>query len=442
MYYTMDKSLAIELIQNFIQKPLPNLIDRDLRTPQLLKQKANVIVGPRRAGKTYFLFNIIQRMNKEKNQMLYVNLEDDRLLPLTLTDMDLLLKTYYEIYPETKDTSLYLFLDEVQNLQEWERFVRRILDTENIFVFLTGSSSKIFTTEIATQMRGRSLSYTILPFSFQEFLRSKDKHPGQYPSTKQQSWTLNLLSEYLNFGGFPEVTIIESERTKIKLLREYVEVMLLRDIIERHGIHNIKVLRMLFSAIIESFSKPFSIHKFYNSLSSQGIKVSKNTLYDYLTYLEDAYVVLPVKRFSYSQRKIEQSLPKTYLMDNGYILQHRFRPTDDTGRLMENVVAVELFRRKKHDPRYQVFYWKNPQGVEVDFIVVKNNKSYDLIQVAYDIDKKDTLDREINALLKASDSINIKNLYLISWDTEKQISMNEKKIDVIPLWKWLLNEKG
>lgn len=436
----MDKSLAVELIQNFIQKPLPNLINRDLETPQLLKQKANIIIGPRRAGKTYFLFNVIQRMNKEKNQMLYINLEDDRLLPLTPNDMDLLLKTYYEIYPETKDTSLYLFLDEVQNLQEWERFVRRILDTENIFVFLTGSSSNIFTTEIATHMRGRSLSYTILPFTFEEFLRSKDKHPGKHPSTTQRSWTLKLLSEYLTFGGFPEITLVDSERTKIKILREYVEVMLLRDIIERHAIHNIKVLRMLFSAIIESFSKTFSVHKFYNSLNSQGIKVSKNTLYDYLYYLEDAYVVLPVKRFSYSHRKIKQSLPKTYLMDNGYILQHRFRPTEDTGRLMENVVAIELFHRKKHDPRYQFFYWKNPQGIEVDFIVVKENRSYDLIQVAYDIDKKETHDREISALLKASESINTKNLHIISWDTEKQISINEKKIHVIPLWKWLLNE--
>jgi len=441
MYYAMDKSLAVELIQNFIQKPLPNLIDRNLKTPQLLKQKANIIVGPRRAGKTYFLFNIIQRINKEKNKMLYINLEDDRLLPLTPTDMDLLLNTYFEIYPETKDTSLYLFLDEIQNLQQWERFVRRILDTENIFVFLTGSSSKIFTTEIATQMRGRSLSYAILPFSFNEFLRSKDKHPEKYPSTKQRSWTLKLLSEYLTFGGFPEVTLIDSERTKIKLLREYVEVMLLRDIIERHAIHNIKVLRMLFSAIIESFSKPFSIHKSYNSLNSQGIKVSKNTLYDYFYFLEDAYVVLPVKRFSYSQRKIEQSLPKTYLMDNGYILQHRYRSTEDTGRLMENVVAIELFRRKKNDPRYEFFYWKNPQGIEVDFVVVKNNKSYDLIQVAYDIEKKETYDREINALLKASESINTKNLYLISWDTEKQINVNENKINVIPLWKWLLDEQ-
>lgn len=435
----MKKEIAIELIKDFHEKPLPDIINRELelRLPKI--KKAITIIGPRRAGKTFFLFNNMERLkNVKRTEILYVNLEDDRLLPLELEDMDKILKTYYEIYPENRKKMIYLFLDEVQNIDGWELFVRRVLDSENAQVFLTGSSSKLLAKEIATSMRGRAIPYIILPFSFREFLRVKEFELEKFLSSDKKAWLMKYLDEFIRWGGFPEVVLDDDELSRVRTLKDYVEIMLMRDMAERHKIKNITVLRMLFSALQASFSKEFSVHKFFNYLKSQGIKISKNTLYEYFRYFEDAFAILPVRRFGYSIRETEQSIPKVYQIDNGYAGQLSASFSHNIGRLMENLVAVEWLRRRSLNPKLEFYYWKDISGKEIDFVIKEGPKICELVQVCYDIEDFDTRLRETKALIKASIELKCNNLSVITWDYEETETNDNKKLTYIPLWKWLL----
>ena len=432
----MKKDLFAQIILDFHQRKLPKIIERDT-TIKMSKNKAIAIIGPRRAGKTYFLFNIMQRLmsNVDKSQILYVNLEDDRLLPLSLNDMSTFLETYYEIYPENKSKRVYMFLDEVQNLSGWEIFVRRVMDSENVQMFITGSSSKLLSKEIATSMRGRSLSYYILPFSFREILNAKGIKIKKYISSETKAKMMNTLREYMKSGGFPEVVLEDDKETKLRILREYSEIMLMRDIVERHSIKNIRILKMLFNYILSSFGAEFSVHRYYNILRSQGIKISKNTLYLYLQYLEDAFGIISVRRFSYSLVKIEQSLPKIYPIDTGYIWQSGMNFSPNTGRLMENLVAVELLRREYANPMLQFYYWKDT-SYEVDFVIKEGERVRELIQVTYASGKDEIERREIKALKKASEELRCRNLTVITWDYDD----DKEGIKFIPLWSWLLKK--
>jgi len=439
----MRKETAVEVIKDFHERALPKVVDRDIKVKLPATKKAITIIGPRRAGKTYFLFNTMERLEGVKRtEMLYVNLEDDRLLPLGLGDLDRLLRTYYEIYPGNRKKRVYMFFDEVQNVDGWELFVRRVLDTENAQVFITGSSSKLLAKEIATAMRGRAISYLILPFSFPEFLRAREMEMERYLSSEKKAWIMKYLDEFVKFGGFPEVLLERDELSRVKMLNEYVEVMLMRDVVERHNVKNIKVLRMLFNALLSSFSKEFSVHKFFKFLGSQGIKASKNTLYQYIQHLEDAFAILPLRRFSYSIREIEQSLPKVYLIDSGYAAQLGFRSSQNVGRLMENVVATELLRRRSVNSMLEFYYWKDTSGKEVDFVLKEGRTISELIQVCYDVEEYGTKMRERKALIKASEALRCKNLTIITWDYEEKETTDGRKIAYTPLWKWLLGRTG
>jgi predicted AAA+ superfamily ATPase len=435
----MKKETVTLLIKDFHERPLPRVIERHLELRLTDTKKAITIIGPRRAGKTYFLFDNMMRLKDvEKSKMLFINLEDDRLLPLDLSDLDEFLRTYYEIYPENRKERMYLFLDEIQNVDGWETFVRRILDQENIMVFVTGSSSKLLSKEIATSMRGRSTTYLMLPFSFGEFLKVREFEIEEYLSSAKKSWMMKYLDEYIRFGGFPEIILDDDEVSRVRTLKEYVEIMLMRDVVERHNVKNTKVLRMLFNALLSSLSKEFSVHKFFNFLKSQGIKVSKNTLYEYFQHFEDAFAVLPVRRFSYSIRGIEQSLPKVYQIDNGYAAQLGLRFSENTGQLLENVMAVELFRRTFQNPKLEFYYWKSNSGKEVDFVLKEGKDIIELIQACYNIDDWETKIRETKALITAGEELDCKHLRIITWDQEGEETTNGKQIIYIPLWKWLL----
>jgi len=436
----MKREIFAELIKDFYEGGLPDLVRRNLDISLPAAKKAITIIGPRRAGKTYFLYDLMRRFTDIKqDEMIYINLEDDRLLPLNLSDLDLFLQTYYEMYPKNQRRTVYLFLDEIQNVPGWENFVRRILDTKNIIPFITGSSSKLLAKEIATSMRGRSISHLILPFSFEEYLRSSDVTVEKYLSSARKSIIKNKLMNYIEYGGFPEVILEEDERLKIKILKEYVEVILIRDIIERHNVRNTKILRILFNALVSTYSKQFSAHKFYNSLRSQGIKISKNTIYEYLGYLEDSFFIFPVRKFDFSLRNIEHSLPKIYIVDNGYPSKLGLRSSPDTGRLMENTVGIELFRRMSNDPLLKLDYWRDIRGMEVDFVVRERTEVKELIQVCYDIDDYDTKTREVHALMKASDELDCDTLKIITWEGKEDENIDGKVINFISLWEWLLD---
>ncbi len=437
----MKRDVIVEIIRDFHEKRLPESVQRDVRLPTEISGKAVAVIGPRRAGKTYLLYQTLERVGRREDA-LYINLEDDRLFPADISTLDEVVRTYYEIYPDNRERTVYLFFDEVQNVEGWERFVRRLLDTGNVRIYLTGSSSRLLAREISTSMRGRSLSYSLLPFSFREFLRARGVDYDEYMSSAKKSSVMNALTDYMKFGGFPEVALETDENLRIKVLKEYVDVMLMRDIIERHAIRGTKVMRLLMNAVFASFSKEFSTHKFFNDLRSQGIKVSKTTVYEYMQYLEDAFAITPVRRFSYSLRDVERSLPKIYPIDNGYIAQSGSEHSENIGRLMEAVVAQELFRLTAERPLLSFYYWKAPSGREVDFILKNGSEVEELIQVAYDVSDSRTKEREIKGLLKASEELRCDKLTVITWDLHEEEVFEGKTVKFLPIVRFLMNGLG
>ncbi|MBU2522847.1 MAG: ATP-binding protein [Nanoarchaeota archaeon] len=444
----INKEKWAEIIKDWQGQKLPYLVEREnLISPDFAIKRAISIIGPRRIGKTYEMFLIIKQIIEKngRDKTLYINLERADLGVLNYSDLVNLLEVYYSLFPQNKKKTIWLFLDEIQNVSQWEKFVRTCLD-EEIKVFLSGSSAKLLSKEIATAMGGRNLSYTVFPFSFREYLSAKgfsqDKYYAEKPkvsgitgtqsvpyySSEEKSKLINHFDDYLNWGGYPEAVLFSEQREKI--LRDIFDTAILKDVIERHGIRNISAMKLLIKALLSS--KEFSVHKFYNYLKSQNIKVGKNVLYNYLHYLEDAFFVFPLRKFNLSYKKAAQSLPKIYFIDNGLL---RVNQIDDKGGLLENLVFTELLRKE-----FNISYYQNTIKEEVDFLITEGKKVKKLIQVCYDLDNFVTREREIKSIVKASEEFDCDNLLIITKNQEEEIVTGKNKIKVIPAWKWLLEK--
>ncbi|MFH0752620.1 MAG: ATP-binding protein [archaeon] len=426
----INKEYWAEVITDWNKKEFPQIINRDIKIDfDLDINRVFSLIGPRRAGKTFDLLNIAKQISEKygKDKTLYINFERPDFGTLTSLDLVLMLKAYYSLFPENSSKKIWLFLDEIQNVKEWETFVRTCLD-DGIKVFISGSSSKLLSKEVATSMRGRNLSYSIFPLSFKEFLFFKNFELQKAYSSSEKAQLLNYFENYLNFGGYPEVVLFSSEKEKI--LRDIFDTAIFRDVLERHKIRNSMLLKNLIRALLSA--KEFSVNKFYNYLKSQQIKSSKDALYKYLDYLEDAFFIFKLNKFSLSYKKAERSLPKIYFIDNGILTNNKI---DDKGRLLENLVFLELIRREN-----DVSYHQTPQNEEVDFLIKKGKKVTQLIQVCYDFSNFMTKDREIKSLVNASEEFNCSNLLVLTNSHEEEIKKNGKKVIVKPTWKWLLHK--
>lgn len=427
---------AKEYLVDFQKGTLPELVERELRIAETKKIKS--LIGPRRAGKTYFMYQQMKRLlanGIKKESILYLNFEDPRLSGITFRDIRELIKLHWQLHPASLNEKLHIFIDEPQDVDNWEQAVRALHD-EGFDIYLSGSSSKLLSSEIATSLRGRTLAYTILPFSFREFLRMhKLSFEAERLSAREKATLLHLLEEYLEFGGFPEIALENNPENKVRILNEYFNLVVYRDIIERYKIKNTALVKWLIKTLSSSFSKEFSIHKIYLTLKSQGVHISKNTLYAYASMLEDSLFVFFVPKFRHSMRKRELAVSKAYLSDLGFA--KLVEVGEERGRKMENVVFLELERRK--EPLTNIFYWKNPQQEEVDFVIQKNSKIEQLIQVCKDIRDRDVRKRELRALLKASKELKCRNLLVITEDYEMEEKVKGRKIKFTPLWKWLLS---
>ena len=429
----ISKEALAQIILDFQREELPELIERDLKVDlEIPLKRATVILGPRRSGKTYYLYSLIKKLldqKIEKQRILYVNFEDPKLVEASLDDLVLLLEVFYELYPQNKKEIVWLFFDEIQNIKNWEIFIRNILDREKVRVFISGSSSKLLSKEIATSMRGRTLSYLLLPFSFSEFLKAKNIKYKRFFSSQEKAIFLNAFKEYFSFGGYPEAVIYPKERKRI--IQEIIEVTIYRDLIERHKIRNDKLIKIMFNYLIKA--KLFSVHKFYNFLKSLNIKVSKNSLYNYLEYFSDAFIFFPLRKFAWSLKNIEQSIPKIYTVDNGLIENIL---GEEKSKKFENLVFLSLLR-KGFEPNKEIFYFSS-FNYEVDFLIKQKRKITALLQACFDIHSYQTKEREIKSLIKASEEFNCNHLIIITFDYETSEKVKGKTIKFIPLWKWLL----
>jgi hypothetical protein len=410
-----------------------NVIEREIRLKPT-KDFSIAIIGPRRAGKTFACYYLIKKLNLEDNKYLFVNFEDDEIKRRNREEIVKCIQTHVEIYGEEPE---FIFFDEVQNLADWQSFVYSLIEKKRYFIFLTGSSSKLLSREIATQLRGRSLNCVVFPFSFKEFLLSRAIKIKKIYSSIEEAKIKKFLDEYLRNGGFPQVVLNEIDGKTFA--REYINVVLYKDLVERFEIENVDATRYLLYSLVENFSKEFSVNKIYQGMKEKGMEVSNKVLYSYLSYIQEVFFSFLVKKFHYSYRKSELTIPKAYVSDVGIASNFsEYSFSENIGRLMENLVFLKLKKLELGNLIESIFYWKDYQRHEVDFVVKEELKIKQLIQVTY-ANGKDEIDRrEIRALLKASELLNCKDLLIITWDYEDEIKINNEVIKCLPLWKWLL----
>lgn len=429
----MIKDFFKRLITDFIEKDITGILSRNYNIP-LESKKIISLIGVRRSGKSSILFDTINRLRKniDKENIIYINFEDDRLYPLELKSLDLLLEAYFELYPAKKDEKIYLFLDEVQVVDNWELYVRRIYDNENIQIYITGSSAKLLSTEIATSLRGRTITYEIFPFSFKEYLEYKNIDVNLH-SSKSLSFIKNALESYLIDGGFAE-TIGEESSISRKILSDYLELIVYKDIVDRYNVSNRSLLKILNKYCFTNIATLVSFTKLYNEFKSQGYKVSKDTIFNYVSHLEDAYTIFTLPIYRNSIKEEQRNPKKIYAIDNGFKKIYDYAIGEDKSKLYENIVFLHL-RRQTRD----IYYFKQKQ--EVDFYARIESKEY-LVNVSYVIEDEKTRKREIDGLLEAMEYLKIDKSYLITKEEESIVELEDnKKIYIVPLYKYLLQEE-
>ncbi len=444
----MDSLLIELLIAQAMEMPLPELTRRDVVWPQMPK-KVQAITGMRRAGKTSYLQQVMGDFladGLEREGLLYLNFEDERLLGLPAGDLTHFVEAYYRRCPERRGKKLSVFcLDEIQLISGWESFVRRLLDTEKVQIFVSGSSSRMLSREVATSLRGRGLETTVWPFSFREALR----HQGQEPAGKSGFWTPREVSRlesafqsYLRAGGFPEAQGTAPALHR-HLLQSYVDACLFRDVVERHQVTNLPALRSLIRQLLGAPASLFSIHKCWNDMKSQGLAVAKESLHAWLGQLEDAFLLLTTPLSTASERQRQVNPRKVYPCDHGLIPVYDRSGKANLGHSLETIVAVELKRRGA-----ELAYAMTEEGAEVDFAVTHADGSKELIQVSAELHSADTVARELRpfqpgACFLAPGWTKVPRLLLtLDMATAIQTQSSAPALTTVqPVWAWLLAAK-
>ena len=418
-----------KIITDFHEKKMPPTILRDIRIP-FDSGKIVSLIGVRRSGKTSILYRLIEKLREYVNpaNIVYINFEDDRLFPLQLQNLNDLIEAYYELHPEKREEKIHLFFDEIQNVENWEIFVRRIYDTLNVELFITGSSSKLLSAEIATSLRGRTITYEIFPFSFSEYLRFRKIEINLY-SSKSLSYIANAFNDYLHHGGFAE-TIEVMPDIRSKILSDYANLIIYKDIVERYRIKNLALMKHLVKYCFTNMATAVSTTKLYNDFKSQGFKLGKDTLFEYFSYLGDAFAIFSVPIFRNSVREEQRNPKKIYAVDNGFKSVFDVSLSPDYGRLYENAAFLHL-RRKSGE----VYYFLQKQ--EVDFYC-KTDMGPLVANICYDIKNPKTRKREVTGLVEALTYFNCNQGYLLTGDHEETAVYDSKNIMILPLWKWLL----
>ena len=405
------RELLLELHGEFLENLQgPEIFDRKLVIPSL-PRKIKTLIGMRRTGKTHAILQLAKSWINNgiaPTRILYLNFEDDRLFPTSLKNLQEIIETFYALYPENYEQKCYLIFDEVQVVEDWFRVMRRLVDTKFVDIYLTGSSAKLLSTEISTTLRGRSIAIEIWPLGFYEYLRFKKYHytPSQRIVGKQKANIKKQLEIYLQRGGFPE-TINAAFIDHQRILQDYVSVVIMRDIIERHHISNLKLMRYFIITLLKNVGSQLSINKLYNDCKSQGIPVGKDTLYEYLDYVEDAYLAFAVPLYSQSIRKTETNPKKIYAVDVGLANAYSLMPNANHGHLFENLIYLDL-RRAGCD----VYYYLTADRYEVDFLVKTPAGKLKLFQVAWNVDNPETLTREKRALAQAEKELGVKGVLI------------------------------
>lgn len=427
-----------ELFKSLIalsQAELPfERIEREIELP-VQPELIITVPGVRRAGKSSLLMLAVHKLlasGVKREQILWVNFDDERLDRMPMEELDEVLQAYREMYPDIELKDVYMFFDEIQNIDGWDLFVLRVFKSYCRNVYVTGSNAKLLSSEISTALRGWTLDYEMLPLSFREFCRFKGIDAHSYlESDKAKRYA--AMEEYIHGGGFPRVVLSTDKSMKLRLLQGYFNTMLFRDLAERHAIKNIEALRYFLKRVMHNLTKTTSINAIVNDMRSNGVSVSKDDLYNWADWAVEAYLFVRYPKYSRSLVKENQSLRKYYVIDTGMRQAVLMPQSEDKGKLLENIVALELFRRRGADRK--MFYWQD--GRECDFVVQREEHVEELIQATWDIEDEDTRKREIDGIKEAAKGTNCNKLTIVTREQKETIEEDGFRIEVVGVEEWL-----
>jgi predicted AAA+ superfamily ATPase len=421
----MDKkqvfsTIIADSIAKKYEQSLPRMVSIPLDVPKIIS-----IIGPRRAGKTHLMYYTIQELRKTvpADRLVYINFEDDRLFPLQLEEMENLVQAYYEMYPGNKDQQVWFFFDEIQEVSNWEKFVRRLSDTEQCRIYITGSSSKMLSRELASGLRGRTLTYEVLPLNFAEFL-AFNHIEAAVNGSKAQAEMLHWFDRWLKQGGFPELVFLPQDLHR-QTISEYLDLMLYRDLTERFDLRNPAMLKYLLKYVLSNLAQSLSTTRIFNDLKSMGYSIGKNTVFDYLSHLEEAFVLFQVPIWHRSVKNQARNPNKFYCIDPAfkYVVHH----TNDIGRVFENAIFLHL-RQKGLEIHYLL------NGQEVDFYW----KDGTPINACWEMTQLSTKNREVEGMFSALEKYNLPEGIILTRDHQEEIQHNGRRIQVQPAWRYFL----
>jgi len=425
MNYEAAKAIVSEWLQ---REPVPGLIVRRSPSSEIApKGSVLAIVGARRSGKTFLMYQMAQKAESSGGSSLLVDFEDYRLTSLVPGDMELFLRAHNEL----ADRPLtHLFLDEVHSLPDWSRVIRTLCNRRRYHIVVSGSNARLLEREVSTELRGRHTSRRMLPLSFAEYLDFKGIDVDRTMLYTEQSGKLSgALRSYMETGGFPEVVLAGSNLRKSELLSSYFRTVFFNDLVERFDIHAAPTMRGLMEYFLHSFSTLFSISRFTGRLKSEGISSSKKTVSAYLSYLEEAFFIHTGELCDPSAHKRRMNPRKVYLMDHGFAAIP-LAYSENLGLLLENVVATELLRRGRK------FYYYRGRG-ECDFITDGAESGREVIQVCWVLDKANQ-QREYDSLLEAGANAGASSCTVITSDDRSTFERDGRTVEILPAWQWLL----
>lgn len=403
------------------------LVERDV----LLREGnfINSIIGPRRAGKTSLMLLYKKKLTTPESNKIFINCEDIDFVGIKADDLDKIEEAIYRIYKPDESQSIYLFIDEVQTFPEWSRWLRTLFDQGRYQIFITGSTSDLSANKLPSELRGRAVNTIVLPFSFNEYLEVKNVVAADYLSGNEISKVVDAFSDFLDFGGYPEVVKSNDLALKHILLAELYATVIQRDLIERFSIRKTAVFKAFINSLFGSACRNVSISAVVSWFAAQGTKISSQTALNYLSNAQSAFLFILI--YPYSRKVKERNTkPRLYVSDSGVLGLFE----SDKGKKLENAVLVELIRR-----RLSVHYFKSSLAY-VDFVIVNENRACELIQVCFNLDNPLTYEREINALINASEELKCSELKVITFNQDRIIEQSNKKIKVLSAWKWFLSK--
>ena len=430
----MNRDSLLAIVAEWLEETtIPPLVARlGLQVDPDRLKRILAIVGPRRAGKTYFMYQLIQSLldagQWTKQDILFVDFEDYRLSGFSTKDVEELLAVFQQLtgrYPH------FLFLDEVQHLPDWGQVLRTLHNRRRFKIIVSGSNSRLLGQEVATELRGRYEDVRMLPFSFEEYLHYREiSYRPALLHTPARGKIIAAFEEYLKHGGFPEVVMLTTSSERRRLLQSYFRTIFYRDILDRYHIKARYVLDALMREILEAFSETFSISRFEKHLKNSGLPGSKRTVANYLHYLQEAFFIIANEKFAYSPRRRIMNPKKVFLVDTG--LAALGRPfSENRGKVLENLVAIELYRRGQ-----EIYYFKDQN--ECDFIVKVGPQPTEAIQVCWELTPRNEK-RECAGLAEALQTLDLETGTILTFAQAEEREVGGRKIRVQPVWRWLLD---